>query len=647
MASADNTGMCGILGIVQCDNQRLDMSRRTMERLLDTLAERGPDGQGWFIENHVGFGHRRLAIRDLSHGQQPWVSPDGQCILVYNGELYNDQELRATLSDSYKFRTKCDTEVVMAAYLRWGTACIERFRGMFAFGLYDFETQLLWLVRDRFGVKPLFFSQLGDQLIFASQVATIVAHPQFSKQPDWDVLSHDLTTTRLTLGRRTMYAGIHQLQPAEQLTWRAGRYSISRYWDYPTTVTRVSYEDAVDELHEELEQAVEIRLRSDVPVGMFLSGGVDSSTLASLIRNSHHASMYATCGGAHASSNITEDTNAEVHFAQRCADHVQFDLHPVRVDSPSYLQQWHQLIGDYRTPLSTPSDVVIYALAKAAKQHVGAVIGGEGSDELLCGYEIAHWSGYDYDAAVSITNTNGPQNVISELMLRSITRQYGRSRFQGEADHYFALNSMLPTETKPSILSAPFLREIDDDHIMRGHYQAMYDHLKGASTVEKNAVILHRINLESLLSRLDAATMHAGLEARVPFTDHILVEKMFRLPYNYRIDVHEPATSRSLASADLAALGRLRSKRILRSLANQLLPSELANRKKASFPTGIQQWFQTDWNGWVRHILTSSPFANYLYRRDFLRELVDSPAMAGMWLWPIINLALWGDAEFG
>lgn len=635
------------MGIIGLDRTSAPVHGRTLDRMLDTLDERGPDGRDKFVSNNVCLGHTRLAVRDIQHGNQPWISPDRTCALVYNGEIYNEHELRAELSGFHTFRTACDTEVIMAAYQRWGTDAVRRFRGMFAIGLFDFKRQRLWLVRDRLGVKPLFFAKITGQIVFASSVRTILSHPNFSKEPDWQVASHYLTTTRLSMGRRTIYQGIQQLQPAEQLIAENGRAVIRKYWHYPTDRSSLPFEAAVDSLHKELRESVQLRLKSDIPVGMFLSGGVDSSTLAAVANDSSSDLTHATCAGSITGedSKPTTESSAEAHFARRCAKRFNFHLKTVDVKSDGYRDRWRELIGEHRLPLSTPSDVLIHEISKKAKRDVGVVLGGEGADELFCGYEIPHWAGHDYDHLMSIRRAkHGPKP--SRLFLASMQRQYGRSEFVNEADHYFALNSLIPPSFKSQILNPAVHEQLDDDRPMYDHYQRIYDAFPERSTAERHSMVLQRVNLEALLFRLDQATMHAGLEARVPYTDHVLVEKMTRLPLEFRINLVAPSLSRRHTSAELSALGKLESKRILRKLAGRLLPSDLANRKKASFPTQIHQWLARDWFAWVGDILTKSPFANSVFRPPFVLELAANPAAAGMWLWPILNLSIWGDQEF-
>ena len=628
--------MCGIAGIVSLGAQSVDESDiDALGKMAASLSTRGPDGSGTLIRDSIAFAHHRLAVRDIENGKQPWSA--NQCALVYNGEIYNDDELRHQLANDYQFKTNCDTEVVLASYLRWGRDCLKRLRGMFAFALYDFRSRTFWMVRDRFGVKPLYYCRLGEQLVFASQPSAILQHPKISKRPNWAVLSHYVSTTRWTLGNQSIYEGIEQLGPAEELVSREGRTGRSRYWDYPNDRTNISFDEAVVHLDDQLDKSIQQRLTSDIPVGMFLSGGVDSSTIAAIASRHSGKPKYATCASMDTGSTDESSDNNELGFASACAKKFSVDLEPTHIDSKQYLQRWHELIEDYRLPLSTPSDVAIYDISTTAKQRVGVVLGGEGADELLCGYEVAHWSGHDYDAA---TKKVRPQ------LLQSIERQYGRASFENEADHYFALNSLIPRNAKASLFEESIWRDAKRDEPMLQYYQHMFDSYGDRSTPEKVAVVLHRTNLEALLARLDAATMHAGLEARVPFTDHQLVESVFRLPFNYRISLANQAASMVHASAELSSKGLLHSKRLLRALARRIMPTSLANRRKASFPTGVARWIVGEWAPWISQYIRMSRFGRAIFREDVLSDLIRNPAVAGMWLWPIVNVCIWGDQEF-
>jgi asparagine synthase (glutamine-hydrolysing) len=636
--------MCGILGIVGKPGSSAGLDRHEVVAMRDKMTNRGPDDAGYWEHRNVALGHRRLAIRDISGGAQPWISQDGQCALVYNGEIYNDDALRHQLSSyGHEFRSRCDTEVVMAAYRQWGTACPARLRGMFAFGIYDFRDDSLFLARDRFGVKPLFLTEIDGRLVFASSLPALLAHPKAVKAPCLPTISHYLTTFRLTLDRATMYEGMWQLLPGECLRWNANETNIERYWDYPTTdEDALHYDAAVENLLHGLQDSVSARLVSDVPVGMFLSGGVDSNTIACLIREVQSTRMIGQCGGGEG------ERSQDFVSARHCAEHVGFDFDEVCVAPDEYFNIWQWMIGEYGTPLSTPTDVILYRLANEMKKSVGVVLGGEGADELLCGYAVQHWAGEDFENARRLENGEFRGAAAASRLLRgSLRAQYGRDRFASETDHFFALNSLIPSAAKPALLQPWAWQAAEQDRRMWSRYADLFDVNSGQSTARKLAEILHRVNLEGLLSRLDSATMLASLEARVPYTDHHLVENMFRVPRRFKICVSQEEQAPYLAAGELEQRGTLRSKRILRTVAARLMPASLAHRKKASFPTPIANWLTGPWKNRIREQLTTSDFGRALFRPQALHELADNLPQAGMWLWPLVNVLCWGDRQFG
>ena len=633
--------MCGILGIVAEPGRAVGMTRNDLTVMRDTMRSRGPDAAGLFERRNIAFGHRRLSIRDLRGGAQPWISDDGQCVLVYNGEIYNDGLLRRELmSLGHRFRSYADTEVVMEAYREWGTDCPRHLRGMFAFGVYDFRDESLLLVRDRFGIKPLFLTDTNGRLMFASSPAALLKHPDVRRNPNWPVISHYLSTFRLTLGRETLFAGIRQLLPGEMLTLHNGERRIRRYWDYPTADENdVDFDDAVGTLRGLLERAVRERLVSDVPVGMFLSGGVDSNTIACLIGGTLPGRPTARCGGG--------DDSPDFEPARKCAELAGFDFDEVRVGPQEYLRCWQEMLAANEAPLSTPTDVILYRLAAEMKKSVGVVLGGEGADELLCGYAVSSWAGHDFDRARQLADGLWPGGSGQARQFRqSLVAQYGRDRFDSPVDHYFALNSLIPTAAKPLLFQPDLWQQAEEDRLMRDYYGALLNDRSADTTTGRYRRLLHCVNLEGLLSRLDSATMLAGLEARVPYTDHRLVEAMWSLPRRFRIDVAPEEPKPYLASAALDRRGTLRSKRVLRCVAERLMPSGLAHRPKASFPTPVAAWLTGPWKVWVRETLRTSPFGRSVFQPAALDELSNNLPQAGMWLWPLVNLLAWGDRQF-
>lgn len=655
--------MCGILGIVASRDTTPSITRACAVGMRDVMTARGPDDAGLLVRDNVVLGHRRLAIRDREAGRQPWISDDGNLALVYNGELYNDAELRADLRRfGVSFRTQCDTETLLAAWQVWGVGCLQRLSGMFAFGVYDFERQQLFLVRDRFGVKPLFFAGVSGELAFASSIAALLQHPEIRKEPDWQTISHYLTTFRLTLGQQTLFRGIQQLRPAEYLSWdlRRDRVLIERYWDFPKSpIADISFAEATDQFEDLLSDATHRRLVSDVPVGMFLSGGVDSNTLASVVSERHCGEMLACCGGgdrqpasgdqtANGASNVGPSDDDDFTHARDAARQIGLEFDEVHVSPQEYGESWASMIDATALPLSTPSDVIIHELSRRMKQRVGVVIGGEGADELLCGYALPHWSIEDFRLSALSANGNWPGSSRNErAFLQGLQQGYGRSQFAGPIDHYFAANSNIPVGIKTALFNDEILQEIGNDAAMLGFYAAEFADadrfaLQG-SLIQQQSIILHRLNLESLLSRLDTATMLASLEARVPFTDHRLVEFAFALPTSFRIDVDPREASPFLPAAELGRRGSLRSKRLLRQVAARRMPERAAQRRKASFPTPVASWLSGPWQSWASSRLLNSPFGQQVFRRETLVEMAGNVATAGMWLWPVLNLLNWGD----
>ena len=633
--------MCGILGIVAEKASPPSVSHRDVERMRDRMAARGPDDATLLAIDNIIFAHRRLAIRDRAGGKQPIVSPNGRYVITYNGEIYNDAELREELPPSiYKFSTHCDTEVLAAAWQAWGIHCVPMLRGMFAFAVYDRYEHQLTLVRDRFGIKPLFYTTIGNEIVFASTIAAIRQHPRFSSAPDMGAIRHYLTTLRLTLGERTVFEDIRTVEPAETITFRSGAAHRWVYWTPPQSneAERIDFREAVDELQRTLREAVSMRLVSDVPVGMMISGGVDSSLLARIVRDETKQSFHARCGGGDVPALASEPD--DFHFAQECAKVNDLQFSEVRIDSDHYLGNWQRLIAEYETPVSTPTDVIINRIASDLVQSVGVALGGEGADEACCGYQIPHWSGSDFDLFHSIPTMASGE---ADAARASLQKQYGDQTPSTAGSLYLACNSLIPSGVHPLLLLPSLVSEHDE---VVEFYNREFGLLDEMSNLERTARVLLRRNLESLLSRLDSATMLESLESRVPYTDHRLVEQLFRLPLSFRIDVNPREATPWRSSLDLAERGSLRPKRLIHALSDQLMPRRLARRPKASFPTPLPIWLNNEWHSWLIYKLKTSPFAQELFRPSGLEQVARLPDQLSMWKWPVANLILWGERCF-
>ena len=636
--------MCGILGIIS-ERSALQLDDYQVIAMRDTMRARGPDDAGLFQEGPITLAHRRLAIRGITEGKQPWVSQNGRFVVVFNGEIYNDDDLRDELAQTGVYlKTRCDTEALVEAWAAWGPACVRKLRGMFAFGVADRYSHDVWLVRDRCGVKPVFYAQVESDFVFASSIAAIKRHPRFSAQPNFSAIRHYLQTLRTTMDRETVYRGIFTMRPAEMIHLVAGNRIHQTYWSLPEAADdSIQYEDAVMQTQRSIEESVKLRLKSDVPVGMMMSGGVDSNTLATFTRQQLGTNIVGCCGGG--VDPADDQPGEDFEFAQECAREMGLDYSEIRVADSDYLETCQSLIDLYDTPISTPTDAIIFHVARHLKRSVGVALGGEGADEVFCGYAIPHWSGNDFDRANSLA---GLGKTASAEFVACLTRQYGRAQFDSSSDHYLSTNGLIPAHAQQALFNPGCWQQAWAEGATEQYYEQLFDREpNNMSMAQKYARVLFRTNLESLLCRLDIATMAASLEARVPFTDHLLVEQAFRYPHHFKIDVCASESKPWLSSVELAQRGSLRSKRILRTVASRFLPKRLAYRPKMSFPTPLPSWLDGKWKHWIDDKLSTSPFAREVFRPAALKELNALPGSLAMWKWPVLNTILWGDRCFG
>ncbi|HYM22077.1 MAG TPA: asparagine synthase (glutamine-hydrolyzing), partial [Vicinamibacterales bacterium] len=373
--------MCGIAGIVATDRLDADASARAA-RMRDVIAHRGPDEDGLYCDGIAALAHRRLSIVDLNTGQQPLSSEDGSIWVVFHGEIYNHADVRTGLQASgHRYRTKSDTETIVHAYEQWGDDCVHRFRGMFAFALWDAPKRRLLLTRDRLGVKPLYWCRFGDHLLFGSEIKAILESGLVEARANYAVLP-EVLSTRYTSGTETMFEGIHKLLPGHQLVFEDGRITIRQYWDVPDRPSEGprSEQDVVHEFRELLTESVRLRLMSDVPLGMFLSGGIDSSAIAALMARMIDRPLQTF------SVAFKEQAFSELGFARAVAKAIGADGHEIVIDDRDFFGALPKLVWHEDEPIAHPSSVPLYFVSALARRHVVVVLTGEGSDELLAGY---------------------------------------------------------------------------------------------------------------------------------------------------------------------------------------------------------------------------------------------------------------------
>jgi len=621
--------VCGIAGLVATDALHDEDTARAL-RMRDILTHRGPDGAGIYSDARALLTHRRLSIVDLAGGHQPLSNEDGTVWVTYNGEIYNHADVRSVLeSHGHRYRTKSDTETIVHAYEEWGDDCVHRFRGMFAFAIWDTRAQRLLLVRDRLGVKPLYWALAGDRLLFASEIKAIIESGLVAAQPNEAVLA-EVLATRYTSGTDTLFRGIFKLLPGHRLVFQNGEIRTEQYWDLPLDGPDPSFDELGEEAIVErfralLQESVRLRLMADVPLGMFLSGGIDSSAVAALMAREVNRPI-DTFSVAFADREFSE-----LEYARQVARTVGANSHEVVIDDEDFFGALPRLIWHEDEPIAHPSSVPLHFVSMLAREHVKVVLTGEGADELLAGYgkyprALFNWrAGGIYERLVpSLIRSAVADTVVTRLPGR--LGQYARRSFLAmprQADAMFLDNfAGIPMRLQRVLLGN---NRGGDPY---GPSLAHFGRVNGRSGVLDRLLYTDvKTYLVELLMKQDQMSMSASIESRVPFLDHRLVEFAVRLPARLK-------------------LRGLTTKRILRLAARGLLPDSILTRPKMGFPVPFGRWARGAWNGVVHDVL--------LDRRTRERGVIDASAVAALLrdhhegrrnggdaIWALLNLELW------
>jgi asparagine synthase (glutamine-hydrolysing) len=622
--------MCGICGKVYFDAQRT-ITRAELEQMSRTLAHRGPDGEGIWIDGHVGLAHRRLAIIDLrAVAGQPMSNEDGSIWLTFNGEIYNFQELRVELkARGHVFRTSSDTEVIVHAYEEYGRACLSRFRGMFAFALWDARTRTLFLARDRVGKKPLYYYRGHDRFVFGSEIKALLTDPAVPREPDPIALDHYLALQYIP-APLTAFRGVYKLPAAHWLALHDGHIEIGRYWHLRYTPKRpLSMRDATAELQCRLAEAVRLRLVSDVPLGAFLSGGVDSSAVVAHMARAMDSPVRTFSVG------FAEAVFDERPFARMVAESYGTAHAELVVEAP-VVDILPRLVWHYDEPLGDASAVPSYAIAALTRQHVTVALNGDGGDENFAGYDR-------YITARLLRHGDViplPVRRACAAMLRRLPVDWPQRRSplgrlvkiaaimaQTPARRYARLGGHFLPEERQRVYTDAFraaVAESDPEGVFVNVF-ARSDTDDWTDTALNADVNLYLA--DDLLVKMDRATMAHSLEARSPFLDHVLMEYVASLPPSFK-------------------LAGFQKKRVLKASLRGLVPGAVLDRPKMGFCAPIMTWFR---NG-LREMAYDVLLAPRATQRDYFRpqavaELLDAhcrgEANYGVYLWDLLVLELW------
>jgi asparagine synthase (glutamine-hydrolysing) len=616
--------MCGIFGwAISASNRE---SAHTLVTITDLMAHRGPDGVGsWLSETasghyQIGLGHRRLSIIDLGGGGQPMSSKDGRITVTFNGEIYNYIELRKELlARNHHFRTTSDTEVLIEAYRAWKLEAIHRFRGMFAFALWDAETQRLVLARDAFGKKPLFFSERPGALLFGSEIEPLVKFPGFDRAFNAEALGHYLLN-RYVPGPSTFFRSVKKLQPGHYAIWQDGNLTTTRYFTPPiaTSVPDVtSFDGAVRMFDTIFDEAVRIRMRSDAPFGAYLSGGLDSSAVvATMVKHSSEAVRTFSVG-------FRETDYSELDHARVVAEHFGTDHHELVVEPGAFMDHWPTAVLRRGAPVSEASDIPIFMLSKLASGNVKMVLTGEGSDELLGGYpkhRAERW--------VQVYQWLMPK-FFHERLIHPLVQllPYGMRRVKilasaaGERD---LVNRMriwfggLSIKERDAILGRATSVTPPDAY--------PFSSQPGSSF--RRTLFFDQTSWlpDNLLERGDRMMMAGSIEGRMPFMDIELARVVARFP-------------------DKFLIGARGGKAVLRASMERLLPRSILDRKKIGFRVPFGEWLRGPYSDFARDMLESDNsriacICNRLRLRSLLMEHIQGRQNHERVLWSLINLEI-------
>ena len=602
--------------------------------MRDVITHRGPDEAGLHVDRFAALAHRRLSIVDLSTGQQPASNEDGSVWIIFNGEIYNHADIRVELeARGHVYRTRSDTETIVHAYEEWGDDCVHRFRGMFAFAIWDAPKRRLLLVRDRLGIKPLYWTRAGDTLLFGSEIKAILASDLVTPQPNPDVLP-EVLSTRYTSGSDTMFRGIHKLLPGHRLVFENGNVTITQYWDVPSRHSHqpsaISPDEVVPRFRELLEESVRLRLMSDVPLGMFLSGGIDSSAIAAIMARLIDRPLQTF------SVAFKERAFNELEYAREVARAIGADSHEIVIDDRDFFGALPKLVWHEDEPIAHTSSVPLYFVSALAREHVTVVLTGEGSDELLAGYgkylRLAwNWrAGTVYEKVVPRTLRTSIATGVVPHLPRKLAR-YAKRTFlamdRTPEAMFFDNFASIRLADQWSLL-APGLRSGATGARAYGASRAYFEKPNGCSTLLDRLLYADiKTYLVELLMKQDQMSMATSIESRVPFLDHKLVEFAAQLP-------------------DAWKLNGLTTKRVLRESMKGLLPESILNRPKMGFPVPFAQWTRGGWNGVARDVLLDSRsrqrgIIDPAAVDRLLRDHAEGHTEGGDRIWSLLNLELW------
>ncbi|HMS42220.1 MAG TPA: asparagine synthase (glutamine-hydrolyzing) [Pyrinomonadaceae bacterium] len=621
--------MCGIVGFVNARNKKAE--RELIEKMNACIVHRGPDEDGFFVKDSVALAMRRLAIIDLAGGQQPIFNADKTKAIVFNGEIYNFQELRADMEKrGHKFYTNSDTEAIIHLYDEFGADCVQHLRGMFAFAIWDDADKSLFVARDRVGKKPVLYSlQENGDLIFGSEFTALLAHPEISREVDFGAIDSYLSYLCVP-APQTAFKQIRKLEPAHWLRWKDGKIEMRRYWqpDFEKKI-KISEAEAIEETTRIVREATKMRMISEVPLGAFLSGGVDSSTIVALMAQESEKPVKTFSIG------FEEQDFSELKYAKVVAKHVGAEYNEFIV-KPNALEVLPTLVEHYGEPYADSSAIPTYYVSKETRKFVTVALNGDGGDESFAGYEryFAMSLAEKYRKIPSFVRKGLIETSIGLLpnptkyrsRIKSLKR-FVEAGSLSNIERYLGWMSAISPNLKNELVSQNFKGKLNGNKPI-DVLQRWFDKTEGLGIVDATMFTDQMSYLPNdLLPKVDIASMAVSLEARSPLLDHKVIEFAASLPQNIKINGTE-------------------TKSLLKKVAAKLVPKEVIYRRKMGFGVPIANWIRKDMNDFVRETLLSEKFAKrglfeqkkvieLIERHDSQKEDLATP------IWTLLMLELW------
>ncbi|MGV6982299.1 asparagine synthase (glutamine-hydrolyzing) [Bacillus pumilus] len=608
--------MCGFVGVF---NHRPLSETTEQEELIKQMnrliVHRGPDDEGYFHDEHVGFGFRRLSIIDVEHGKQPLSYEDEKYWIIFNGEIYNYVELKEELvKKGYTFSTDSDTEVLLATYRHYKEEAASKLRGMFAFLIWDKEAQQLYGARDPFGIKPLYFTQMDEQVYFASERKSLMAVNEnilFDETSLQQYMSFQFVPEPNTLDQK-----VHKVEPGHLFILRPGQeIEFKTYWKVQFKPEQTQEQKLIEEVRDAIYDSVKVHMRSDVPVGSFLSGGIDSSFIVSVAKELHPELKTFSVG-------FQQDGFSEVDVAKETADKLGLQNFSAVISPEEYMNELPKIVWHLDDPLADPAAIPLYFVAKEAKKQVTVVLSGEGADELFGGYNI-------YREPISLKPFESVPSMLKKLLLR-----LARLMPEGMKGKSFIVRGCTPLEERyignAKIFEEPvkknLLKHYDPSITYRDITKTYFEESAGYSDINKMQYVdIHTWMRGDILLKADKMTMANSLELRVPFLDKVVFEAASKIP-------------EELKTKDGT------TKYLLRKAAEGIVPDHVLNRKKLGFPVPIRHWLKNEMNAWAKDIIKNSQTDEYInkeYVLDLLNEHCAGKADHSRKIWTVLIFMIW------